>query len=118
MDKELEQQILAETTTIYKLLSNPTRIKILYLLENQTLTVGELAKRLAVAQSIVSHQLASLRKHQLISFEKQGKYVYYKLDDPHILSIIEMTFDHVEHVVKGEPHQYHLQSIMDKDKNN
>ncbi|CAJ1178582.1 transcriptional regulator [Fructilactobacillus sanfranciscensis] len=108
MKNSFDDELLAETTKIYKVLSNPTRVKLLYLLESNEMTVNEIAEKLDLAQSVVSHQLAILREHQLISFNKKGKYVSYTLDDPHILSIIELTFDHVSHVIKHEPHHYNF----------
>ncbi|WP_429971565.1 ArsR/SmtB family transcription factor [Fructilactobacillus sp. Tb1] len=109
MKTNFDEQLLPEMNKIYKVLSNPTRVKLLYLLEDNEMTVNEIAEKLDLAQSVVSHQLAILREHQLISFHKKGKYVSYSLDDPHILCILDCTYDHVRHVVKGEPHQYELE---------
>ncbi|MCM0599433.1 ArsR/SmtB family transcription factor [Periweissella fabalis] len=102
--KALSAPELAETAAIYKVLSNPTRIRILYALENNELDVSSIVKVLELDQPSVSHQLAVLKKHQLVAFTKVGKHVLYRLDDPHILEVIEATIAHVKHVILGLPH--------------
>lgn len=106
MQKKISEQEMEETVRIYKLLGNPLRIKILYFLENNQVDVSTIVSELGVDQSAVSHQLAMLKKHQLVDSIKKGKHVYYELDDPHILRIVDDTLAHVAHVVLGKPHPY------------
>ena len=94
----------AEMERIFKLLSNPTRLRILALLENQSLSVSSIVEALNISQSQVSHQLAILKEHQLVNSERAGKQNLYRLDDPHILNVIDSTEKHVEHVVLGKKH--------------
>lgn len=101
---QIDEKILLESQKIMKLLSNKTRFQMLYLLEQQDLTVSQLMGILDMEQSAVSHQLAALRKYQLVSNHREGKAIYYRLNDPHILDIIDETMEHADHVLRGKKH--------------
>ena len=84
---------LAET---FKLLGDPTRIKIAFALSREELCVCDLAHIVSASQSAVSHSLRALRQMKLVRFRKEGKIAYYKLDDDHIRHLLEAGFDHIE----------------------
>lgn len=83
---------LAET---FKLLGDPTRLKIVLALSREELCVCDLARLLGASQSAVSHSLRLLRQMQLVRFRKVGKCAYYTLDDEHIERLLTEGFRHV-----------------------
>jgi ArsR family transcriptional regulator, lead/cadmium/zinc/bismuth-responsive transcriptional repressor len=87
---------LAET---FKILGDPTRIKIAFALSKEELCVCDIANLLGVSQSAVSHSLRTLRQMKLVRFRKEGKIAYYTLDDDHIANLLEEGFSHVEELI-------------------
>ena len=87
---------LAET---FKLLGDPTRIKIAFALSREELCVCDLAHLVGASQSAVSHSLRALRQLKLVKFRKEGKIAYYKLDDLHITHLLEEGFGHIEELL-------------------
>lgn len=84
---------LAET---FKILGDPTRIKIAFALSKEELCVCDIANLLGVSQSAVSHSLRALRQMKLVKFRKEGKTAFYALDDEHIRDLLDIGFRHVE----------------------
>jgi len=80
---------------LYKMFSDPTRLKIMWALHEEEICVCDLAVILNMTKSAVSHQLKSLRIANLIKFEKRGKSVYYSLADDHVKDIFEKGFEHI-----------------------
>ncbi|WP_318530503.1 ArsR/SmtB family transcription factor [Apilactobacillus quenuiae] len=95
---------LKEASQIFKLLSNEIRLKMLVNLEDKDINVNELSKILNLEQSAVSHQLSILKQHQLVDTNRVGKSIYYRLDDPHILDIVNEAVQHSSHVIRGKKH--------------
>ena len=87
---------LAET---FKLLGDPTRVKIAFALSREELCVCDLSNLLGVSQSAVSHSLRALRQMRLVHFRKEGKIAYYALDDEHIAHLLDEGFRHVEELL-------------------
>lgn len=93
--KQIDKKAEIKVAKLFKTISDPTRIKIIYMLKNQELNVSKIVESLNMEQSAVSHQLRILRDINLVSYEKRGKEVYYKLADEHVYMIINQAYDHV-----------------------
>ncbi len=94
--------ILKESTSthladLFSALSDPTRLRIISVLLDDELNVGEIAAQLAMTESAVSHQLRGLRQMKLVRARKNGRQVFYALDDDHVSKLYLMGLDHVEH---------------------
>lgn len=88
---------IANVSALFKILGDPTRVKIVWALEQHELCVCDIASTLDMTKSAISHQLALLRKHNLVKTRREGKQVFYSLDDEHVTLIIEMAKTHVCH---------------------
>ena len=86
---------LAET---FKILGDPTRLKIVLALAKEELCVCDLATLFELSVSAISHQLRLLRGMKLVKYRKAGKMVYYSLDDEHIEDIIRLAQTHVREI--------------------
>lgn len=97
MQKELEDEFIHDVADFFKVFGDSSRIKILCKLLHQELCVTDLADSLDMSQSAVSHQLRILRQNDLVKYKKEGKTVYYSLDDDHIKTVLEQGMNHIEH---------------------
>ena len=91
-----DDEVLYELADLFRVFGDSTRIKILYALFESELCVGDLAQLLDVSQSAVSHQLRVLKTSKLVKFRRDGKTVFYSLDDDHVRSMIALGMEHVE----------------------
>lgn len=91
-----EEQI-SDVSDFFKILGDPTRMKILWALDGAELCVCDLAVELNMTKSAISHQLNSLRSSKLVKYRREGKNVFYSLDDEHVNQIIEVALDHIGH---------------------
>ncbi len=85
----------------YKILGDTTRIKILYALDKSEMCVCDIANVLSMSKSSISHQLGTLRRSGIVKCRKEGKEVYYMLDDDHVKKVIEIGIEHIEHKENG-----------------
>lgn len=95
-DKQPDDEYLYELADLFKVFGDTTRIKILYALFESELCVGDIALILGMSQSAVSHQLRVLKDSKLIKFRREGKVIFYSLDDDHVRTIMSMGMEHVE----------------------
>ncbi|MBQ7757478.1 ArsR/SmtB family transcription factor [Anaerotignum sp.] len=97
MEKELQKEFVQELAEFFKIFGDGTRIRILQILLEGERNVGELAEALEMSQSAVSHQLRVLRQNDLVKYRKEGKTVFYSLDDEHVRMVIEQGMTHLRH---------------------
>ncbi len=79
-------------------LADANRLRILSILAHQEMCVGDLAIAVGMNESAVSHQLRTLRAIRLVSSRKQGRHVFYRLQDSHVLEFYQAIADHLEEV--------------------
>ena len=91
-----DEELLYDLADLFKVFSDTTRIKILYALHDDELCVQDIANAVQLSQSAVSHQLRVLKDSKLVRFRRDGKTIYYALDDDHVRSILSMGMDHIE----------------------
>ena len=91
-----DDEVLYELADLFRVFGDSTRIKILYALHDNELCVQDIANAVELSQSAVSHQLRVLKDTKLVRFRRDGKTVYYALDDDHVRSILSMGMDHLE----------------------
>lgn len=91
---DLTSQKLA---SIFKILGDSTRIKLLALLTSGEMRVSDIAESLDMGQSAISHQLRVLRDARLVKYRKEGKEAWYSLDDDHVVKLMRQGLDHVSH---------------------
>ena len=96
LDRELlsveQARILAET---FGVLGDPSRVRIVHALSLSELCTMDLASAVGMSESAVSHQLRTLRQLHVVRSRREGKLVYYSLDDAHIRSLFQQGLEHV-----------------------
>jgi DNA-binding transcriptional ArsR family regulator len=100
--RELQQHLIETGTAnrlaeLFKALSDPTRLRIISLLLENEVCVHSLGTTLGMTQSAISHQLRFLRQLNLVRYRKEGRHVYYALDDDHVRALFAQGLLHVEH---------------------
>lgn len=89
-------EILYDLAELFRVFGDTTRIKILYALFESELCVNDIAQVVGLSQSAVSHQLRLLKSSKLVKFRREGKAIYYSLDDDHVRSMIALGMEHTE----------------------
>ena len=92
----IERETAADVADVFRVLSDPTRVSIIHALSLQELCNGDLAELLSVSESAVSHQMRELRLMKLVTADRRGRQVYYRLTDTHIRHIFQDTLRHVQ----------------------
>ena len=87
--------VLFELADLFKVFGDTTRLRIMYTISENEMSVLNIAEALNMEQSTISHQLRVLRQNKLVRVRREGKQIYYSLDDDHVKRIIEMGLDHI-----------------------
>ncbi len=90
-----QDEELFALSDLFKIFSDSTRIRILYVLYETELCVCDIAQMLGMQISAISHQLRVLKQARLVKFRRDGKTVYYSLSDDHIHAILSQGMDHI-----------------------
>lgn len=93
----VDDDTAARLAGIFRALSDPTRVRIVSLLWGSELCVGDLAKGLEMSPSAVSHQLRLLHDLGLVRRRREGRQIFYALDDEHVADLFRQGLDHVSH---------------------
>ena len=88
-------EVLFELADLFKVFGDSTRIRIMFTISDNEMSVLNIAESHNMEQSTISHQLRVLRQNKLVRVRRDGKQIYYSLDDDHVKKIIEMGLDHV-----------------------
>ena|SRR3990172_2108859 len=100
--KLISETIFEETTALnlaelFRALGDPSRVKILSMLLRSEENVNALAEKVGISESAVSHHLRVLRQMQIVRARRQGREVFYSLDDDHVALLLHQGLDHVQH---------------------
>ena len=90
-----EKDVTVNMAALFKALADPTRLRIVQALLLEELCVCDISAIVDVSVSAISHQLRLLRSMHIVKFRKQGKMVYYSLDDEHIAQLMEVVQEHL-----------------------
>ena len=90
-------EVFFKLSGFYKIIGDQTRCKILYILKQHEMCVCDLANVLSMTKSSVSHQLGKMRQFGVVKCRRQGKEVYYSLDDEHVAEIFKISLTHIAH---------------------
>jgi ArsR family transcriptional regulator, lead/cadmium/zinc/bismuth-responsive transcriptional repressor len=89
-----ESSLIENASALLKAVADPTRLRILCALEQVELCVCDIAASVNLSESAVSHQLRLLRETRLVAHRKEGRVVYYRLNDSHVQELIKSALDH------------------------
>ena len=81
---------------VFKVLGDPSRVKIIYALLQSELCVGDISYIVGISQSAVSHQLRVLRDSRLVKSRREGQLIHYSLDDHHVINLLSECLEHIE----------------------
>lgn len=90
-----EEETLYDLAEVFKVFGDSTRIRILWALDEAEMCVCDIAALLNMTQSAISHQLRILKQAKLVRNRKEGKVVYYSLDDEHVRLIFDQGLAHI-----------------------
>lgn len=93
----LDEQTAALVAELFRLFSDASRVRILSVLAAGEMNVSALARAVGISESAVSHHMRGLRQMHAVTARREGKSVYYRIEDPHILALFQQGVEHVRH---------------------
>lgn len=97
LSKMPDNNVFYRLADFFDLIGDTTRCKILFAIDQHEMCVCDLANVLSMSKSSVSHQLGTLRRSGIVKCRKEGKEVYYTLDDEHVCKVFEIGLEHIKH---------------------
>ena len=92
----LDEHTAAHVAELFRAFSDTSRVRILSVIVDQEMNVSQLAELVGVTESAVSHHLRGLRQMRLVKSRRDGKEVYYSVDDPHIIALFQQGVKHIQ----------------------
>ena len=96
----LNSSVVSKLSSFFKVIGDETRVRIIYALSQGEMCVGDISEILGISQSAVSHQLKQLRMEGQVKTRREGKNIYYSLDDEHVVDILNQALKHIKHKLK------------------
>jgi ArsR family transcriptional regulator len=92
---KLTGDIFQNLSDFFKVMGDFTRLRIIHFLSDREMNVNEIAAELGMEQSAISHQLRILKQSRLVKYRREGKQVFYSLDDQHVRQVFIQGLEHV-----------------------
>jgi len=92
----LDEHLAAHVAELFRAFSDTSRVRIFSVIVEQEMNISTLAKLVGVTESAVSHHMRGLRQMRLVKSRRDGKEVYYYVDDPHIIALFQQGIKHVK----------------------
>jgi DNA-binding transcriptional ArsR family regulator len=96
----ISDQCVSKLASFFKSVGEENRVRIIYALSLNEMCVSDLAVALGVSQSLISHQLKLLKLEGQVKSRREGKNIYYSLDDEHVVEIFEEALKHIRHKIE------------------
>ena len=93
----LDEHTAAHVAELFRAFSDTSRVRILSALTGSEMNVSALAKMAGISESAVSHHMRGLRQMRLVQARRDGKEVYYRIDDEHIIALFQQGVRHIQH---------------------
>ena len=100
--EKISKELIARSAAFFKVVGDETRMKILCCLREKELFVNDIAAEVDMTKSAVSHQLRLLKNEGLVKSRRDGKNIWYSLDDQHVEDLIDIAFIHIDHKTHEE----------------
>ncbi len=92
----MDELTAAHVAELFRAFSDTSRVRILSAIVEQEMTITAIAEALGVSGSAVSHQMRGLRQMRIVKSRRNGKEVYYSVDDPHIIALFQQGVRHIQ----------------------
>lgn len=100
--KTISTELIPRAAAFFKVVGDESRMKILCTIADSEVCVNDIADRVQMTKSAVSHHLKLLKDEGLVKARRDGKNIFYSLDDQHVIDLIDTAFTHIEHKSHGE----------------